>query len=42
LGLNGEQQGSVNVKGSVARLPLVTEHGVLVRTTRGAMHMVNK
>ncbi len=40
--LKGERQGSVDVNGSVARLPMVTKHGLLIRTTRGTMHLVNK
>ncbi len=42
LDLSGEIQGSTTVPGRISRLPVVTDAGLLVRTDRGAMYMVNK
>ena len=42
LNMKGERLGDVTLAGNVARLPLVTEQGILVRTVRGAMYMVGE
>ncbi|MDX8388483.1 MAG: PQQ-binding-like beta-propeller repeat protein [Ghiorsea sp.] len=42
LNKNGQVQASVELVGQVTRAPVVTSAGLLVRTDRGMMYMVNK
>ena len=42
LNMQGEKQGDVSLAGNIARLPIVTEQGILIRTVRGAMYMVSE
>ncbi len=39
---DGELQGSVSLAGGIARLPVTTDAGLLLRTVRGAMYLVSK
>jgi len=40
VGLNGEVVSSMQMQGNISRLPMVTEAGLLVRTDRGMMTML--
>lgn len=42
LDMNGQVQGSTELIGQVTRVPVLTSAGLLVRTDRGMMYMVNK
>ena len=42
VGLDGELHSSVEVAGSIVRRPIITKAGLLVRTDRGAMYLVDQ